>query len=114
MTKFLKPDKKTTQDLSSAALSYTTDYEREAKIQGVFFKFTGDVTETITITLDSKEGATYDQVLRTYDLVDEEYYRYTPDEGELDLQSGDQLKIECTDANGKETVAVLVKSKETR
>ena len=114
MVQFPKKDKTATADLTSAALNYTTDYNNYVRIQNVNFHFSEAVSETVKVTLDSKNGANYDIVKREVVLVGEKDYVYTPDQGEgsLDLQKGDELKIECTKANVTGSVFVTVKAKE--
>lgn len=107
----LSLDKTTSQNLASAALDYTTDYARTRKIEQVMFHFSQVVTETITITLDSAKGANYDMQFRSIALVAEDEYIWRP-QGQCNLQQGDELHIECTNANGVSTCFVLVKSSE--
>jgi len=94
----LKTDKTATQDLSSDSLTYTTDYGRKFKLEQVQVHFNAAVSETITITLDSAQGANYDTVLQEVTLVAETDFVYRP-QGEANYQAGDEIKIECTNAN---------------
>ena len=107
----LKPDKTASQDLSAAALSYTTDYGRRFKLESVYVKASVAITETITITLDSALGADYDIVLQTYDMVAERDFLWRP-QGEMNLQLGDEIKVQCTAANITGVVKAVVKSSE--
>ena len=107
----LKPDKSASQDLSVAALSYTTDYGRRFKLESVYLKASVAITETITVTLDSALGADYDVVLQTYDMVAETSFVWRP-QGELNLQLGDEIKVQCTAANVTGVVKVVVKASE--
>ena len=107
----LKLDKTTSQDLSLGALSYTTDYGRRFKIEGIYFKSSVAITETITITLDSKNGANYDSVLRSKTLNAESSYVFIPG-GENNFYAGDEIKIQCTNANLTGIVYVTIKSSE--
>jgi len=109
--KFLKGDLTTSQDLSEAALSYTTSYSKAFKLDMILIKFSVNVTEDITITLDSANGAAYDVVLRTKGLSSESSFVYKP-EGDANFVKGDQIKIQCTNANGTGTASLSVKSKE--
>ena len=95
---FLKTDLTTSQDLSAGALSYTTSIGRKKKLERIHFHSSVAITESITITLDSAQGANYDVVLRKKDLSSEQDYVYIPDQ-ECNLQSGDEIKIQCTNAN---------------
>ncbi len=110
-TNTLKPDITFSQDLTAAALSYTTSIARKFKLSSIHFKATGNITETITITKDSKQGATYDTVLKSISLVAQSSYVYRP-EADEDFQSGDEIKIQCTDAGGVETIKGVIKVRE--
>lgn len=107
----LKKDKTSSQDLSDAALSYTTDFTRRVKIEAVILRASVAITETITITLDSVNGANYDTVLAIGYLSAEQDFVFRP-QGELNLQAGDNIKVQCTNANTTGTVYVTVKSSE--
>lgn len=108
---FLKLDKDDSQDLSAGALSYTTDYGRKFKLEQIIIKASVAITETITITLDSASGVNYDVVLRKKTLNSESSYVWKP-EGESNFQAGDEIKIQCTNANGLGIIYVKVKSSE--
>ena len=98
MVKFLKSDDTFSQDLSIDELLHTLTLTKPAKLQKITFHASVDITETITITLDSVKGPTYDTVLRKVTLVGKQDYVYTPG-GENDYQTGDIIKIQCTNAN---------------
>lgn len=108
---FLCKDKTSSQDLSSAALSYTTDYGRKRKIESISIHFSVAVTETITVTLDSATGANYDVVLDTTSLVAGTDYIFRP-QGELNLQVGDEIKVACTNANTTGIAYLAIKASE--
>ena len=95
----LKKPITTTQDLSSDVLSYTTSIGRRFKLESISIHFSVAVTETITITRDSGQGANYDTVLAIVDLVSNQDYVFRP-HGEENEYSGDELKIHITNANG--------------
>lgn len=107
--RFLKDDIATSQNLATGALSYTTVYSKGFTDLEVFVKFSVAVTETITVTLDSKGGANYDTILRTKSLYEENSFAF---ETSKHFFKGDQIKIQCTNANGVGIAYVLVKSKE--
>lgn len=107
----LKKDKSFTQDLSAGALSYTSDYGRRTKIEQIGAKSTVAITETVTVTLVSALGAAYNQLLDEYDLVSETDYIFRP-QGNLNLQAGDEVKIECTNANTTGVFSGSIKSSE--
>lgn len=108
---FLKLDKNTSQDLSLAPLSYTTNYGRKFKLEQIMVHFSQPVTETITITLDSADGSNYDTVLQSVSLIAETDFVYRP-QGESNYQAGDEIKIQCTNANTVGTAYAKVKTSE--
>ncbi len=108
---WLRPDITTSQDLSSAALSYTTSIGKKFKLEEINFKFDGAVSETITITRISAAGSSYDTQIGGRTLVSKTNYVFRPD-GEANFQAGEEIKIECTDANGLRIVYVTIKTSE--
>lgn len=111
MNNSLKSDATASQDLSSGSLSFTTSFGRRFKLEQVLVKFSQAVTETITITLDSKNGTTYDTVLRARSLSSETNFDFTP-EGQKNFQEGDEIKITITNANLVGIAYVTVKASE--
>lgn len=109
--KFQKADVGTSQDLSLGALSFTTSFGRKAKLEMVALHASVPITETITITLVSARGANYNVVLRTVDLDGESDFVFRP-EGECNLQAGDEIKVQCTNANTTGVVYPTVKTSE--
>ena len=107
----LKPDITTSQDLSLAELDYTTSIGRRFNLDRILFHFSAAVTETITITLDSGKGANYDTVLRRKSLSAEQDYIYIPD-GDNNYYAGDEIRIQCTNANLAGVAYVNTKAKE--
>lgn len=110
-TKWLIPDITTSQDLSSAALSYTTSINRPFKLEQINIHFSVAVTETITITFNSAKGANYDTVLAKRDLVSEQDFVFRP-RGELTFQNGDEITIAITNANVTGIAYAKVKAEE--
>lgn len=111
MVNFLKLDKTTSQDLSSASLNYTTSYGRKFRLDQIIIHFSVAVSESITITLDAKAGANYDTVLQSAVLVAEQNFVYRP-QGKMDFQEGDEIKVQCTNANLTGICYVTIKSSE--
>lgn len=107
----LKADKTSSQDLSQGALSYTTAFTRAFKLEQVLVKASVNISETITVTLDSAAGATYDTVLDTADLQGESSYVFRPT-GQANFQAGDEIKVQCTNANLTGTVKLIIKTSE--
>jgi len=110
-SKFLKSDLTSSQDLSAGALSYTTAIGRAFKLDQISIKASVNITEDITVTLDSKNGANYDVVLKAATLSAEQYFVWKPD-FEANFQSGDEVKVQCTNANTTGTVYLTIKTSE--
>ena len=107
----LKPDIAFSQDLSAGALSYTTSFGRRFKLEQIIFRASVAITETITVTLDSKNGASYDTILRVKSLSAEQNYVFVP-EGQNNFYAGDEIKIQCTNAGGVGTLYGIIKTQE--
>jgi len=107
----LRPDITTSQNLALAVMSYTTSIGRRFKLEQVIFHSDVPITETITLTLDSKNGAAYDTTLRVKSLSNESNYVFVP-EGQNNFYAGDEIKIDCTNANVTGTLRVILKTSE--
>lgn len=116
-SKELRSDLTKQQDLSAGALSYTSAIGRRFRLEQILIRATDgagtpvNITETITITLDSKNGADYDVVLRAKSLVAESSFVFQP-EGQLNFQSGDEISVACTNANLTGVVNLTIKTSE--
>jgi hypothetical protein len=110
-SKFLKPDITTSQNLATGDLDYTTSIGRAFKLDQIIIHFSVAVTETITITLDSKNGANYDTVLRTVDLSAEQDFIFKPS-FEANYQAGDEIRVQCTNANLTGVAYAILKTSE--
>jgi hypothetical protein len=108
---FTKPDITTSQDLSIGSLSYTTSIGRKFKLSEVIIHASVAITETITITRDSVNGANYDHVLKSADLIGEQDFVFRP-QGSCDNEAGDEVKIQCTNANLTGIVYCTIKTME--
>lgn len=105
----LNPDKIASQNLSSAPLSFTVSYGKRYKLDEILIHFTQAIIETVTITLISGNGANYNTVLQMVTLQSESDFVFRP-QGETNFQANDQIKVECTNANGVGTAYVNVKT----
>lgn len=108
---FLKLDKRTSQDLSAGALSYTTTFARKFKLEQILIHASVAISEAITITLDAAGGASYDTVLSSVTLVAETDFVFRP-QGEANYNEGDEIKVQCTNANLTGTVYCTIKASE--
>ena len=107
----LKPDKAGTADLTSAALNAVTTITKACKLDEILFKASVAITETITITIDSAQGASYDTLLKTIPLVADTNASWRPD-GEMHRQAGDQIRVQCTNANTTGSIYYTIKTSE--
>lgn len=110
MATSLRPDITTSQNLALGALSYTTSIGRRWEPKKLLIHFSVAVTETITITLDSKNGASYDVPIHKRTLDSEQDYVY--DFEDLKLYAGDEIKVQCTNANLTGVAYVTLKATE--
>ena len=111
---FIKPDITTSQDLSAGAgtaLSFTTTIGRKFILDRIIFHASVAITETITITLKSVNGANYDVILRKKSLSSAQDFIYEP-EGQNTYQAGDEIKVQCTAANDTGIIYVTIKLRE--
>ncbi len=112
-SRFPKPDQTFTQDLSAAALSFTTTTpgNKAFHLDQVIITFDQAVSETITITIVSVKGAAFDTIMQEVVLVAEQDFVYRP-QGDAILNYGDEIKIECTDGNSLGVLSGIVKTSE--
>lgn len=112
---FLKNDKTASQDLSSGALLYLSSFAQKFKLEQVLIHFVDGsnnplgVTETVTVSIVSAAGITYK--LQEVVLVSETDFVYRP-QGEQNYQAGDEVKVQCTNANTTGIAKLLVKTSE--
>ena len=105
----LNSDQYATQNLASGALSATFSWQKRFKLDEILINFSQAVTETVTITMVSKNGANYNVVLDTVNLTSQSSMVFRP-QGEANFQAADQIQVQCTHANGVGTAYVTVKS----
>lgn len=98
--------KTSSQDLSLAALAYTTNFAADTRVKQVLLHAASAITQTVSITYDSSTGATYDTKLDSTDISAGTDYFWTPDT-EIVLASGDELLVGCTNS-GTPAVTVYV------
>lgn len=72
-----------------------TAFAQKHKVKAVILHASAAITQTVTVMVDSKTGATYDTVLDKQALVANTDYVWIPD-GDLLLDSGDELLVTCT------------------
>jgi ABC-type glycerol-3-phosphate transport system substrate-binding protein len=101
--------RKETSAATTTALNYTATYSSKSRILNVFIKSAAAITETVTLTFVSKTNTTYDTVLDTQALTAATSYYFVPD-GDLVLEPGDGLKVQCTKATANTTIYATVLS----
>ena len=96
------------QDLSSAALDFTTSVSTDFRLISIMFNFTLAVKQTITITMDSGLGAAFDTVLGERTLRSHTDVVFVPCAAQQHFKDGTEIKIQCTnDGTPASTVSVL-------
>ncbi len=93
----------TSQALSAAGLSYTTNFDGNFQLDEVHLKASTNITETVTVTFTSRTGSNYNVVLDTSSLSSISNYVFRPS-GNLICMDGDQITVNCTAANHTGTV----------
>ena len=88
----LRPDIITSKNLAGGVMNFTTSIGRRFKLEQIIFRASIPISETITITLDSRNGASYDTILRVKSLSAEQNYVFVP-EGQNNFYAGDELNI---------------------
>ncbi len=107
----LKTPKKGSQDLSAGALTLTTAFGRAFKLEQITVKASVPISETLTVTLVSVDGTTYNAVLAKHVFDNETYWVWRPD-GECNFQAGDEINVACTNANTTGIIYVKIKGSE--
>ena len=105
----LNSDQYATQNLASASLSATFSYLKRYKLDEILINFSQAVTETVTITMISKNGANYNVPLDTIPTNGASSVVFRP-QGEANFNAGDEINVQCTNANGIGIAYVTVKS----
>ena len=75
----------------------TRDLEDNIQLLGCYFKAATNITETVTVTLVSAEGAGYTYLLNSTSLTTAQTANYTPT-GFIGLKRGDVVTFACTSA----------------
>lgn len=94
----------TTQALTAGALSFTTAFTGSAKVVEIEIVFSSAVTETVTITKIFAD-TNYNTVRKVESLVANTSFVFNDP---IYLNSGQQIKIQCTNATATATARVTV------
>ena len=87
------------QDLSASGLSSSYTMQKDGRVGWVGIKFSTTISETVTITFDSVDGANYDVIIDSTDISSGTNYAYVPSSPIL-LKKGDILKVTTTNNGG--------------
>ena len=95
------------QDLSAGALDLTTAIDFDTMLSYISIKFSTAVSETVTLSIDSGEGANYDIQLRGATFTNKTHIFYQPD-APLYLKKGTELRVQCTNGGGTGIVYAVI------
>ena len=99
--------KETSQDLSVAALCYTTNFAHDTLVKWITLRADTNITETVTVYFESGTSANYTTILDSAALVAQNSFYYSVETDFL-LEAGDEIHIGCTNNNGVGTVYVTI------
>ncbi|RLG82535.1 MAG: hypothetical protein DRO09_00125 [Thermoprotei archaeon] len=94
-------------DLSAGALSWKVGLNYRFRLESVTIKFSSAVSPTVTITLDSKYGDSYDTVLRSTTLSSAQNYAEFFGEG-YEFERGDDIRIDISSVSAVAYIVVRV------
>ncbi len=95
-------------DLSQAEFDQAFHFDQACKLVTVFIHCDQEITEDITISLDSEMGADYDTVIKARTLSGESDYVFAA-QGDIALNEGDRIRVQVSNANLLGEVFVSVK-----
>ena len=87
------------QDLSADPFSLTVKAQGQMRLALITMASSQGITETVTLTIDQEEGASYDVVLDSSTLSSESDYIYRSRGNDIILNQGDAIVLACTNAN---------------
>jgi len=96
-----------TQDLSAGALDAVTAIDFDTQVSYVSIKFSTPVSETVTLTIDSGEGANYDMVVEKASFTSRTNLFWQP-LSPLYLKKGTELRVQCTNGGGTGTAYAVI------
>lgn len=83
-------------------LSDTYELTMDGWLEWAGLKATENITETVTVTIDSLDGAAWDIEVKTTNLSASRNFFYQPSRP-IRLRKGDKVKITCTAGNNTGT-----------
>jgi len=102
--------KETSQDLSAASLSYTTDISDKWAIAQVLIHADGTLTETIKVYFDSLSGSDYDTLIAQGEFDSNQDLGFVAGDNMLSVigEDGDEIRIESNGEDSTRTLYVTV------
>lgn len=95
------------QNLVTSTLSHTSTFGTDLKLLSIMLHASVAITETITVTFDSGDGANYDTVLATTNLTADTDYLYQPS-SDFYIESTDAINVHCTNTGTIGTVYATI------
>ncbi len=87
--------------------------EDNIEILGVYFKAVSSITETVTVTRISAEGAVFTFLLNSDSLSSASTSVYTPGHGKIFLKRGDTLRVAVTSATATGNGSIEIQYRES-
>ena len=85
--------------------------ENNIQLLGVYFKAASNITETVTVSIISAQGATYTYLLSSTALTTAQTVIYTPT-GFIGLKRGDTLRVAATSATATAMCYTMIQYRE--
>lgn len=107
-TKLILPITRTpaTKDLSTGALSKTTELDARFKLLSILAHFDAAVSPDVTVTFDSSDGSNYDTVLKKNTLSSATDYVFIGGDGYV-FEEDDQIKVDITSVAASVYLTIL-------
>jgi len=94
--------------LSAAGLNHTTSFNSDWKLSWVTLKGSAALNDTVTVSIKSGSGDSYNTVVAAQTLAAETSFYWGPDGGLL-LKQGDEVNITTTNATTTASVSATVR-----
>ena len=103
----------TSQDLSSGALDFTTTIADKWEIEQVLVHSDTGINERITVTFDSLDGANYDTIIGVGNFDGGQDVGLVAGSNMLKIkgESGDEIRVQCSNNNLTGIIYVTIKFK---
>ena len=98
--------------LNVEELNADFEFPMACKLLTIYLHSTVAITEDVTLTFKSKDGAEFDTVLDTRRMTTEENFVYAA-AGILGINEGDRINVNVTNANLVGIVRVTIKAETT-